>query len=759
MIYKIAKTELQMLFYSPIAWLVLIIFTFQCGLIFTGSVTMIEKQQAMGYDPMFISSSIFGRLFYEVQNYLFLYIPLLTMGLVSKDLAGGTMKLLYSSPMTNAQIILGKYLSMVIFALVLVSIFIVYVIFSLFAVENFDVLQILTGILGLFLLICTYAAVGLFFSTLTSYQIIAAVATLVFLTFLNFIDRIWQDIDFVRDVTFWLSLPRHAGTFIGGMICSEEIAYFIMFPAMCVWFSIVRLSSRVQKSSWVRNFAKYAGVFLIMAMVAYVSSRPALMGYIDTTRENSLTLTPNSQEIISQLKGGLTITTYVNILDENNWVGFPENYNEDIRLFEQYTRFKPEIKMKYVYYYDSVQNTKQRGFLSELPMERRAKQIAASFKIKLSRYLTPEQIKQVIDLSPEDNRFVRQVERESGEKMFLRQFDDMMRDPSEAEISAAFKRMVMELPTVGFLTGHGERSISRYRDRDYASFARNKRFRYALLNQGFNVQEVTLDGNISERINILVIADMQQPLSEPEMERLQQYIDRGGNLFIAGEAGGQARMNPLVRQFGVEFTDGVLVKPTEDYQPDLVLAWPTEEARELSYFFGTMIEWRMCAMMPGATGLRYTMDKGFKVTPMLLTDSTGVWNELETVNFIDDTVRYNPAAGEKEQQYTTLLGLSRPLGDREQKIVILGDADCIGNAELFKSREGMENGNFYIILGSFQWLSDGEAPVDVRRPKAIDNKLFLGKTGVKVTEIAFKWIVPAGLLLLAIFVWIRRRGR
>ena len=759
MIYKIAKTELQMLFYSPIAWLVLIIFTFQCGLIFTGSVTMIEKQQAMGYDPMFISSSIFGRLFYEVQNYLFLYIPLLTMGLVSKDLAGGTMKLLYSSPMTNAQIILGKYLSMVIFAFVLVSVFVMYVIFSLFAVENFDVLQILTGILGLFLLICTYAAVGLFFSTLTSYQIIAAVATLVFLTFLNFIDRIWQDIDFVRDVTFWLSLPRHAGTFIGGMICSEEIAYFIMFPAMCVWFSIVRLSSRVQKSSWVRNFAKYAGVFLIMAMVAYVSSRPALMGYIDTTRENSLTLTPNSQEIVKKLKGGLTITTYSNLLDEDFMKALPRYLNNDAYQFREYLRFKPEIKMKYVYYYDSVQNTKQRGFLSELPMERRAKQIAASFKIKLSRYLTPEQIKQVIDLSPEDNRFVRQVERESGEKMFLRQFDDMMRDPSEAEISAAFKRMVMELPTVGFLTGHGERSISRYRDRDYASFARNKRFRYALLNQGFDVQEVTLDGNISERINILVIADMQQPLSEPEMERLQQYIDRGGNLFIAGEAGGQARMNPLVRQFGVEFTDGVLVKPTEDYQPDLVLAWPTEEARELSYFFGTMIEWRMCAMMPGATGLRYTMDKGFKVTPMLLTDSTGVWNELETVNFIDDTVCYNPAVGEKEQQYTTLLGLSRPLGECEQKIVILGDADCIGNAELFKPREGMENGNFYIILGSFQWLSDGEAPVDVRRPKAIDNKLFLGKTGVKVTEIAFKWIVPAGLLLLAIFVWIRRRGR
>ena len=109
MIYKIAKTELQMLFYSPVAWLVLIIFTFQSGMIFSGMIEMIEREQAMGYDPLFISSSLFNRLFYSVQDYLFLYIPLLTMGLVSRDLSGGTIKLLHSSPMTNTQIILGKF--------------------------------------------------------------------------------------------------------------------------------------------------------------------------------------------------------------------------------------------------------------------------------------------------------------------------------------------------------------------------------------------------------------------------------------------------------------------------------------------------------------------------------------------------------------------------------------------------------------------------------------------------------------------------
>ena len=759
MIYKIAKTELQMLFYSPVAWLGLIIFTFQSGLIFTNAIEMVEREQAMGYDPMFISSSLFGRLFYTVQDYLFLYIPLLTMGLVSRDLAGGTIKLLHSSPMTNTQIILGKFFSMMIFAFLLVGIFVIYVIYSLFMVEHFDVLYILTGILGIYLLICTYASIGLFMSTISSYQIIAAVGTFVLLIFLNFVSSIWQDIDFVRDVTFWLSLRGRAESFTGGLISSEDVVYFIMVPGMFLWFSIIKLSSRVNHSSRGQNAIKYVGVFLVVAFVGYLSSRPHLMGYVDTTRENSRTLTPNSQEIVKKLKGGLTITTYSNLLDDDFMKAIPRYQNYDKERFQEYIRFKPEIKMEYVYYYDSVQNTRRRGFLADLPMEKRARQIAHSHKIKFSRYLNPEQIKLVIDLTPEDNRFVRQVTRESGEKMFLRQFDDMMRDPSEGEISAAFKRMVMELPTVGFLTGHGERNINLYRDRDYACFARDKRFRHALLNQGFDVTEVILKEDIPALINILVIADMMQPLTENEMKRLERYINRGGNLFIVGDPYSREFMNPLVEPFGVEFTEGILVKPTENFQPDLVMAWPTPGALELSYFYENMKNWRQCAAMSGAAGLKYSTDKGFNVVPVLQTDTTGVWNEMETTNFIDDTVRFNPSAGEIEQMYTTVLALSRPMGDREQKIVILGDADCISNAELFKSREEIESGNFYIILGSFSWLSDGEAPVDVRRPKSIDNRLFLGKTGVKITDIAFKWFIPIALLIAAIFVAIRRRGR
>ena len=188
---------------------------------------------------------------------------------------------------------------------------------------------------------------------------------------------------------------------------------------------------------------------------------------------------------------------------------------------------------------------------------------------------------------------------------------------------------------------------------------------------------------------------------------------------------------------------------------------PTSEATELAYQFGILEKRRFLkATMSGAVGLSYVTDKGFKVFPLLRTDSTGVWNELETKNFIDDTVCYNPKVGEEEQIYTTGLALSRMIGDKEQKIVILGDADCLSNGELFKVRnEDYEPGNYYIILGTFYWLSDGEAPIDIRRPGSRDNKLFISKDGAAILKVTFNWIIPILILIGGLFVWLRRRGR
>ena len=87
MTYKIARTELQTLFYSPIAWLILIIFTIQSVLLFTAGMGVQAERQELGYNLYNLSVKMFGYrgLFGSLQQYLYLYIPLLTMGLMSRE--------------------------------------------------------------------------------------------------------------------------------------------------------------------------------------------------------------------------------------------------------------------------------------------------------------------------------------------------------------------------------------------------------------------------------------------------------------------------------------------------------------------------------------------------------------------------------------------------------------------------------------------------------------------------------------------------
>ena len=660
-IYKMARTELQTLFYSPIAWLILVVFTFQASLVFSNGLAGCVRNQELGYGLYNVTMNVFAGwrgMFTAMQQYLYLYIPLLTMGLMSRELSSGSIKLLYSSPVTNTQIILGKYLSMMIYNLVLMCIFAVYLIFAAITIKSADIPLILSGMLGLYLLVCAYAAIGLFMSSITSYQVVAAMGTLAVLAVLNLVGGLWQDIEFVRDITYWLAINGRAQEFVSGLICSEDVLYFVIVVALFLFLSIIRLQSRRQKTTWMTTVGKYGTVIVIAMLLGYLTSRPKLMCFYDTTATKQRTLTPNSQDIVAQMDGGLTITTFVNILEENYWIGLPRNVNKDQKRLKMYTRFKPEIKMKYVYYYDKAKNPELDKAYPNLSDRERMLKRAEIWNLDSNMFMRPEEVRKMVDLRPEGNRFVRLLERDNGEKTFLRVFDDIKRFPFETEISAAFKRLVMELPLVGFVKGHGERDCIREGDRDYNRFAQDKPFRYSLINQGFDFTEVTLDKPIPEQVDIIVIADMRSPMTENERANLDAYIARGGNLLIAGEPRRQEFMNPLVEPFGVRFMPGRLVKKSEHFQPDFIVATPTKEAGEFSYIFDQMIRKEYVVTMPGTTGLECFEDKGFSITPLFVSDTIGSWNELETTDFVDDTVRLNPAIGEVEKSYPTIVALS-----------------------------------------------------------------------------------------------------
>ena len=766
MIYKIARAELQTLFYSPVAWLILIVFTVQAVLAFSSGMGGQVNFQHLGYMLNNVSLTVFADfrgMFTSMQQYLYLYIPLLTMGLMSRELSSGSIKLLYSSPVTNFQIILGKYLSMVFYSLVLCGILFVFVVYGGFAIEHFDWSAVLTALLGIFLLICAYSAIGLFMSSLTSYQVVAAMGTFAILFLLNMVGGMWQHIELVRDITYWLSMSGRTREFLRGLICSEDVLYFLIVVTLFLSFSIIRLRANRQKTPPGNTALRYAGVTLVAVTLGYITSRPVFMVYHDSTETKANTLTENSQEIVSRLKGGLTLTSYVNILDQFYWIGLPYTELQDRDRFRQYTRFKPEIKMNYVHYYDSAVNPSLYQRYPNRSNREIMIEYARSHRLDSNKFLTPSQVRQLEDLRPENNRFVRTLVRESGEKSFLRVFEDSQIFPSEAEISASMKRLVMDLPKVGFVTGHGERDCIREGDRDYNKFALEKSFRYSLINQGFDFEQVSLDAPLEGRYDILIIADARTPFGEEHLANLREYVASGGNLLIAGEPGRQDVMNEITSSFGVNFLPGRVVKQQENFLADFIMALPTAASGELMFGMENMRRNGQVVTMPGLAALDYSGVSGFEVTELLVADtSASAWIELQTTNFVDEPLSVDSAAGERlVAGIPAALALERKVGERgkSQKIIVLGDADCISNGEVSINRRNVQAANYNLIMSAFYWLSDEEVPIDVRRPSPPDRKVFVGLKGMEITKWGSVVLLPVAMLIIYLLMWIRRRGR
>lgn len=757
-IYKIAKSELGTLFYSPIAWLILVIFVFQIFSCFANlleySVNMKTLDQVQGYQSYMLFVIGGFAPYMTIQSTLYLYIPLLTMGLMSREYSSGSIKLLFSSPISSLQIILGKYLSMLIYGLIMMGSVLVLVIVGYFSIKDFDLSLVLSGWLGLYLLMATYAAIGLFMSTLTSYQIVAALGTLTLISFLNFIGSLWQHIEGVREVMYWFSLKGRADEPIRGLICSEDILYFILVSGMFLGFSVLKLQFARQSCSMSVKVGKYVGLVACVALFGYISTIPQLKCFYDATANKDRTITPNSQEILKQVDGGLTITSYVNLLDKFGYLGMPSNWFNTRNIFETFTRFKPETKLKSYYYYDNAAGANA----SREEMDKAIERLVLTSDINSKSILTPEQMREKIDLSAEEYRYVFLLERENGQKAFLRMYDDQGKYPSEAEISAVLKTMISKSPRIAFLGGHGERSIHDRSGVNYTSFTTVLDSRGALINQGYTPCTLTLSagGDIPADIDVLVIADLRKALTDDELIQVKRYIERGGNLVVLGEPRRPEYIAPVLEQLGLAFVPGVLVQPHEGYAADYLWVTFTPEGAELEPIFARMVELNNVLTMLSATAIYETENVGFEAIPVFTTGTMKCWNELETKNFSLEDPTLNEAIGEKENAYVTGYALRRDVKGKEQRVFVLGDADCISNAELGVDRE-FRRSNYALIDGMFRWLVYDEYPIDISRPAAKDNDVYLTPAGYAWVKIFLRWVCPAILVLLGCLIWFSRR--
>lgn len=759
-ILRIMKSELRILFFSPVAWMLLIVFAFQVGVEFCGSLDEIIRSEALGYRPYNLSLNLIaGRsgIVSSMLNNLYLYIPLLTMGLMSRELGSGSIKLLYSSPVSNFQIIVGKYLSAIAYSLVLIFILLVPFFYTVFAIKDPDIPVMLTALFGLFLTVSAYAAIGLFMSTVTKYQVIAAVGTLALLAVLNYIGRVGQDIDILRNVTYWLSINGRSAIFIEGMICTKDMFYFILLIFLFLSLSIIKLSGERRKLSIWNSITKYTILVLSVVTLGYISSRPGFIYYYDATATKSNTLAVESQEVMKRIEGEITITTYSNVLDESWGKCTPNSRNYDLKNFEKYLRFRPDIRVEYLFYWGKGTNKFMKERYPDYNDEQLFKSTCESNDYNPKRFISEKDIKD--DLSQDNGGFVRTIKSSNGRVAYLRKYDDSFIDPFESEITAAFKTLVDKSPVIAFVTGHNERSCYDHGNKGYGPFATNVGFRYALINQGFTVKELTLSNAVPQDIDVMVIADMKAPMTPEEEANFDTYLNSGGNLLILGEPRRQVFMNPVIAKLGLKFSEGIIVSPSREYTDEIVAARIMPSALSVSKYFNEMITKNYRVITPSATTVTQIENKGFTVTEILASDEKGSWIEYETTDFMNEKSTINPAKDEVEQSNSIMLHLTRKIGEKDQRIFVVGDADCLSSYELTKSRAGLNGDNFSMITEIFRNFSYNEYPIETTRSLSTDDKIYVNETGLGWTKLFMQWVLPIILLVFSILLWWKRKSR
>lgn len=766
-IFRIAKLELSTLFYSPVAWIILVIFIFQAGLDFTDKMTVWDTNRLLGQRHFYgLTGYIFlnDGVIYTILTKLYLYIPLLTMGLMSRETSSGSIKLLLSSPVKMREIIIGKYLAMMAYGLILITIMAMIVFAADISIKSADIGLLIAGLTAIYLVICAYSAIGLFMSSLTSYQVVAAISTLAVLAALNYIGLVGQNIGFVRDITYFLSIAGRAGVMTDGLLTSKDVLYFVIVVVIFLGLSVLKLQSARESKPLAVKIGRYVLFISVMLFIGYISSRPKLIAYYDMTADKSQTLTPVSQKIIKQLKGPLTFTTYSNLFDDISPWAFPKDQNKDFSHFLPYQRFMPDMDVRYVYYYDTCEmyRTNHQKLNPGLSMEALAKKVADSYKVNLDIFLTPAQIRKQVDLSGEHNHLVRQLQ-VGNKKAWLRMYNDMFQYPSETEITSALKRLEVTPTKVAVLTGHNERSINSDGDKHFKTPTVGEGYRASLINQGLDVENISIkDKDIPADVSILLIVDPRDAFDNNETTRIKAFIDRGGNMLIAGEPGKQDVLNPVIKRLGLRYIPGKIVQTTADAAPDYVLASVPDGTSSLSNNFLDIQKNHGSygkVTMPGVMAIDPVGGSSFQLIPLLtVKDSANCWSTLKEIK-ADSVLKFSPGTGDVQKSFTTAYGLTRHIAGKEQRIVVVGDADFMSNGELAR-RGGVnfERLNYYFDNAIIGWLGNDEFPVDVTRPDKKDDGFIMSSSAIATMKPIFLGVIPALIIIWgALLLIIRKR--
>lgn len=251
-VIAIAGKELRSYFASPIAYIIVGLFALIFGWFYVNSLAwFVERSMGMdqfggGGDSVNVNQDLIKYLLLNATVVMLFLLPMITMRTYSEEKRSGTIELLLTSPVTDLEIILGKFFGALGLYCVMLLVTMVYV-GLLFFFGKPEIKPILSAYLGLLLLGGAFISFGLFISSLTKNQIVAAVGTFTLVLMLWIVDWVGDQAgSTTREIVSYLSITKHFEDFAKGIIDTRHLVYYLSF----ITFGLFLTAKSVDTERW-----------------------------------------------------------------------------------------------------------------------------------------------------------------------------------------------------------------------------------------------------------------------------------------------------------------------------------------------------------------------------------------------------------------------------------------------------------------------------------------------------------------------------
>ena len=438
-----------------------------------------------------------------------------------------------------------------------------------------------------------------------------------------------------------------------------------------------------------------SGLFVVL-LVALVM----LLAYLareyrkdwDVTRSTRNTLSPATLEVLKQLEGPLKITAYAVSPD----AGGANVHKRIEERLQGYRRAKPDILLAVVD-----------------PREQPKRAEAAGIR-------TPNEM--VIEY------------RKRTEHLAVEDFNEQ----TFANVLTRLARGTNSL--VLWLDGHGERKLNGVANHDLGEFGHQLRQKGLRLNS----LNLALAQEVPVRAALLIIAGPQVELLPAEADKIKRYVENGGNLLWLIDPEPLRGLQPVAEALGLVLTPGTVVdfvlKPPSGAPAFAIGAAGNYGRHPITNGFG------LNTLFPYARQISAAESDEWRVTPFIDVAPRG-WVE---VGKLDENVTFDKAR-DVPGPVTVAQAFERTVGDRQQRVVVVGNSQFLSNSFLGNG------GNLDLGINIVNWLSGADNLITVQPRPTADSSLEIDQITLYLIAFAFLMVLPLAFVITGTVIWWRRR--